>query len=72
MEIVKNHQSLDTGCLSKIHLSGLNRRVDSKSDKVFKGGSVIWKAVVSSFPVIRENLVWDIGDGRKLRIGEDP
>jgi len=40
--------------------------------KSFKGGSIIWKVVVSSFLVIGEKLIWDIGNGRKLRIGEDP
>lgn len=36
------------------------------------GGSVIWKAVVTSFPVIETNLAWNIGDGRRLRVEEDP
>ena len=36
------------------------------------GGSVIWEAVVNSFSMIESNLAWNIGDGRRLRIGEDP
>ena len=35
-------------------------------------GSVIWKAMVLSFDVIESNLAWNVGNGRKLRVGEDP
>ena len=35
-------------------------------------GSVIWKAVVKSFDVIEDSLAWNIGNGRKMRVGEDP
>jgi len=41
-------------------------------EKSHKGGSVIWKAVVSAFQVVENYLVWKFGNGRKLRIGEDP
>ena len=40
--------------------------------KSHKGGSIIWKAVVLAFMVVEDCLVWKVGDGRKLRIGEDP
>lgn len=33
---------------------------------------MIRKAVVSAFQVIENNLVWKVGNGRKLQIGEDP
>ena len=36
------------------------------------GGSIFWKAVVKSFDVIGNGLAWMIGNGRKLRVGEDP
>ena len=40
--------------------------------KTHTGGSVIWKAVVLSFGVIESNLAWKVGNGRKLRVGEEP
>ena len=40
--------------------------------KTHKGGSVSWKVVVLSFDVIESNLGWNVGNGRKLRVGEDP
>ena len=36
------------------------------------GGSIFWKVVVKSFDVIGNGLAWMIGNGRKLRVGEDP
>ena len=39
--------------------------------KSFAGGSVIWKALVKSFHILETNLVWNVGSGRKLRVGED-
>ena len=35
------------------------------------GGSIIWKAVVKSFAVIKTSLAWQVGNGWKIRIGED-
>ena len=40
--------------------------------KCHRGGSVIWKAMNKSFVVIGENLVWKIGNGRRVLVGEDP
>ena len=40
--------------------------------KYHYGGLVIWKAVVKSFDVIESNLAWNVGNDRKLRVGEDP
>ena len=40
--------------------------------KIHRGGSVIWKAVIKSFVVIGENLVWKVGDGKRVSVGEDP
>ena len=40
--------------------------------KMHAGGSVIWKAVVKSIDVIESCLAWFVGNGRKLRVGEDP
>ena len=40
--------------------------------KSHRGGSVIWKAVIKSFDVIGENLFWKVGNGRRVRVGEDP
>jgi len=37
-----------------------------------KGCSSIWKALIHSFPLIRDNLVWRINDGSLGRIGLDP
>eukprot|EP00253_Pinus_taeda_P017857 PITA_17857 len=36
------------------------------------GISSIWKALLHSLPLIRDNLVWRIRDGNKARIGLDP
>jgi hypothetical protein len=33
---------------------------------------VIWKVVVLSFPLIGGGLVWNIGDGSRVQLGEDP
>ena len=35
-------------------------------------GSLIWKAVIRSFSVIEAHLAWNVGNGRKVRIGVDP
>eukprot|EP00253_Pinus_taeda_P020087 PITA_20087 len=37
-----------------------------------KGCSSIWKALIHSLPLIRDNLVWRINDGMLGRIGLDP
>ena len=41
-------------------------------NKSHQGGFVIWKVVTKSFDVIGENLVWKVGNGRRVRVGEDP
>ena len=35
-------------------------------------GSIFWKAVIKSFDVIGGGLAWSVGNGRNIRIGEDP
>lgn len=37
-----------------------------------KGGSSVWKALIDSLPLIRDNLAWRINDGMTGRIGLDP
>ena len=37
--------------------------------KTHSGGSKIWKAVVKSIDVIETNLSWNVGYGKKLRVG---
>ena len=39
--------------------------------KSHAGGSIIWKVVVKSIDVIESSLAWYVGNGRKLRVGED-
>ena len=34
--------------------------------KCHKGGSIISKAMIISFSVIEDNLVWKVGDGRRV------
>ena len=41
-------------------------------DKSHAGGSIFWKAVIKSFDVIGGGLAWSVGNGRNIRIGEDP
>ena len=36
------------------------------------GISSVWKALLHSLPIIRNNLTWRINDGSKARIGLDP
>ena len=36
------------------------------------GGSVIWKAIVTSFDLIENHLAWDVGNGESVLIGRDP
>ena len=38
----------------------------------FGGGSIFWKAVIKFFDVIGGGLSWSVGNGIKVRIGEDP
>jgi hypothetical protein len=41
-------------------------------NKSHKTGSMLWKALISSFPVIGEGLAWRIDRGNILCIGADP
>jgi hypothetical protein len=43
-----------------------------RAQKSLKGVSVIWKAIINSFPVIGEGLAWKIGNGHRVRLGADP
>jgi hypothetical protein len=43
-------------------------RKPNKSSK----GSIVWKALVEAFPLVGEWVVWKIGDGKNVRVGEDP
>jgi len=40
--------------------------------KCVKGGSIVWKALVSAFPLLRKWIAWKVGTGKKVRIGDDP
>jgi hypothetical protein len=40
--------------------------------KASTNGSIIWKAMISSFPVVGDSLAWKVGKGNHLRIGTDP
>jgi hypothetical protein len=40
--------------------------------KASTNGSIIWKVMISSFPVVGDNLAWKVGKGNQLRIGTDP
>jgi hypothetical protein len=35
-------------------------------------GSIGWKAMMESYPMLGEWVFWKIGSGKKVRIGEDP
>ena len=39
-------------------------------NKSHKGGSIIWKAVVSSFKVVEDCLVWRLAMGGSLELGK--
>ena len=41
-------------------------------NKSFKNGSVGWKAMVLAFPLIGNWTAWKIGNGKSIRLGEDP
>ena len=43
-----------------------------RPQKCHKGGSVIWKAVIKSFNVIEDALMWKVGNVRRVRVGIDP
>jgi hypothetical protein len=40
-----------------------------EAHKYLKGVSVIWKAIIKSFLVIREGLAWKIGNGHRVMLG---
>ena len=39
--------------------------------KIKKNVSVVWKATVESFKVIKQGLAWKIGNGGNMKIGKD-
>ena len=39
--------------------------------KSYVGGSIFWKAVIKSSDFIEDSLAWMIGNGRKIRVGEE-
>ena len=41
-------------------------------EKVWRGGSIFWKAIIKSFTLISETLAWRVGDGTSVRLGMDP
>jgi hypothetical protein len=41
-------------------------------NKSATNGSIIWKAMISSFSVVGDSLAWRVGKGNHLRIGVDP
>ena len=41
-------------------------------EKEYKNGSIGWKSFVLVFPLIENWLAWYVGNGKKVRLGEDP
>lgn len=41
-------------------------------NKLKQNISIIWKAVITSFPLIESGLAWKVGDRSHLRVGIDP
>jgi hypothetical protein len=41
-------------------------------NKSAKKGTIIWKAIINSFHIIGDWLIWKIGDDSKVLIGKDP
>ena len=41
-------------------------------NKLFKIGYVGWKAMVLGFPLIGNWTAWKIGNGKSVRLGDDP
>jgi hypothetical protein len=35
-------------------------------------GSIVWKALVAAFPLVGLWTMWRVGNGRSIRLGEDP
>ena len=48
--------------LKWVHLENKNRG----------GDSIIWKALVQAYDLIRTGLVWRVGSGSRERLGMDP
>ena len=42
-----------------------------KLDKSHKNGSIGWKPFMLSFPLIKDWLAWNVGDGKQIWIGEE-
>jgi len=40
--------------------------------KSLKAASMIWKAVINSFPIIEEGLAWKIGNVQRVRLRTNP
>ena len=41
-------------------------------DKTFKNGSIGWKTMILAYALVENWIAWKIGDGRQVRVGEDP
>lgn len=42
------------------------------SRKSSQNGLICWKSLVEAFPLIGKHLAWNIGNGKQVRLGEDP
>jgi hypothetical protein len=40
--------------------------------KRIQNASIIWKAIITTFPLVGNWLVWHVGKGDKVQIGLDP
>jgi hypothetical protein len=55
------------------YLNGLSMEDQYRDpQKSSKNGSIVWKYLVASLPLIGPWTVWKIRDGKKVRIKEDP
>ena len=71
--LIKNPESLwGKVLISKYFPNGSIQDWIRKRDKSFKNGSIGWKALVLAFPQVVNWLAWLIGNGREVRVGEDP
>ena len=41
-------------------------------DKRYPQASIVWKETLDSIKIIKQGILWHVGNGEKIRLGQDP